>query len=68
MKWVKVSEKMPSPYQLVETRGTWKCSKVLYLDDEDDGWEQKVKGQIEVTHWRSRKQKKRNQNSLQLNN
>ena len=53
VKWVNVHKKRPKPYQLVECKGIWTADKVLYLDDGEEGWEQKKKGLIEVTHWRS---------------
>lgn len=52
--WNSVKTKLPKPYQVVQTKGIWKCNKVLYIDDDSDGWEQKEKGQIEVTHWKER--------------
>jgi hypothetical protein len=52
MKWNNIHTQKPKPYQLVKTKGKWFCDKVLYLDDDIDGWEQKTKGEILVTHWK----------------
>lgn len=49
--WNSVKTKLPKPYQQVKAKGIWKCSNVLYIDDSIDGWEQKSKGEIEITHW-----------------
>lgn len=53
--WNSVKTKLPKVYSVVEARGTWRCKKVLYLDDQENGWEQKKVGQIEVTHWKEEK-------------
>ena len=50
--WNSVKTKLPKPYQIVKAKGAWKCDKVLYIDNEDNGWEQKKSGNIEVTHWK----------------
>jgi hypothetical protein len=52
MKWISVHKEKPRPYQTVEAKGVWKCKKMIYLDDENNGWEQKKDGHIEVTHWK----------------
>ena len=54
-KWNNVSTCLPKPYQVVRAKGTWKCDEMLFLDDQDDGLEQKCQGRIEVTHWKPKK-------------
>lgn len=51
-KWINVEKSKPPKYTLVQAKGTWVCPGIIYEDDEQDGWDQKKRGQIEVTHWR----------------